>query len=114
MVHHKLLIATTIIHKNVVNFLGVENIDKENILENKIIDFDKRIFDQDMKEFGLPVSLMLDTYNPKLDHFKNINFKNIRDKYNNRIGYSQVIIKGCNNDADRIALKMLGFTVEDS
>ena len=105
---------TKMAYENVVNFLGVENIDKENILENKIIDFDKRIFDQDMKEFGLPVSLMLDTYNPKLDHFKNINFKNIRDKYNNRIGYSQVIIKGCNNDADRIALKMLGFTVEDS
>ena len=114
---------TKMAYENVVNFLGYKNIDRdrilrrlylESILENKIVDFDKRIFDQDMKEFGLPVSLMLDTYNPKLDHFKNINFKNIRDKYNNRIGYSQVIIKGCNNDADRIALKMLGFTVEDS
>ena len=60
---------TKMAYENVANFLGIKNTEKENILENKIVDFDKNTFDQDMKEFGLPVSLMLDTYNPKLDHF---------------------------------------------
>jgi len=105
---------TKMAYKNVVNFLGFKDIDKESILDNKIVFFDKNIFDQDMKEFGLPVSLMLDTYNPKLDHFECGSFKNIRDKYNHRIGYSQVIIKGCDDVTDRIALEKLGFTVEDS
>ena len=114
---------TKMAYENVVNFLGYKNIDRdrilrrlylESILENKIVDFDKRIFDQDMKEFGLPVSLMLGTYNPKLDDFKYSDFKKIRDNYNKRIGYSQVIIKGCDDVSDQIALKKLGFTVEDS
>ena len=114
---------TKMAYEHVVNFLGYKNIDRdkilrriylESILEDKIVFFDKNIFDQDMKEFGLPVSLMLDTYNPKLDHFECGSFKNIRDKYNHRIGYSQVIIKGCDDVTDRIALEKLGFTVEDS
>ena len=105
---------TKMAYKNVVNFLGFKDIDKESILDNKIVFFDKNIFDQDMKEFGLPVSLMLDTYNPKLDHFECMSFKNIRDKYNHRIGYSQVIIKGCDDVTDQIALKKLGFTVDSS
>ena len=114
---------TKMAYEHVVNFLGYKNIDRdkilrriylESILENKIVFFDKNIFDQDMKEFGLPVSLMLDTYNPKLDHFECGSFKNIRDKYNHRIGYSQVIIKGCDDVSDKIALEKLGFTVEDS
>jgi len=105
---------TKMAYENVANFLGIKNTEKENILENKIVDFDKNTFDQDMKEFGLPVSLMLDTYNPKLDHFECADFKKIRDNYNSRIGYSQVVIKGCEDDSDRIALKMLGFKVQDS
>jgi len=105
---------TKMAYENVANFLGIKNTEKENILENKIVDFDKNTFDQDMKEFGLPVSLMLDTYNPKLDHFECADFKKTRDNYNNRIGYSQIVIKGCEDDSDRIALKMLGFKVQDS
>ena len=105
---------TKMAYENVANFLGIKNTEKENILENKIVDFDKNTFDQDMKEFGLPVSLMLDTYNPKLDHFECADFKKTRDNYNNRIGYSQVVIKGCEDDSDRIPLKMLGFKVQDS
>tara|TARA_A100001234_G_scaffold75691_1_gene66869 strand:+ start:693 stop:2009 length:1317 start_codon:yes stop_codon:yes gene_type:complete len=105
---------TKMAYENVADFLGIKNTEKENILENKIVDFDKNTFDQDMKEFGLPVSLMLDTYNPKLDHFECADFKKIRDNYNSRIGYSQVVIKGCEDDSDRIALKMLGFKVQDS
>ena len=105
---------TKMAYENVANFLGIKNTEKENILENKIVDFDKNTFDQDMKEFGLPVSLILDTYNPKLDHFECADFKKIRDNYNSRIGYSQVVIKGCEDDSDRIALKMLGFKVQDS
>ena len=100
--------------EHIDNFLGMKNTEKKNILENKIVDFDKNVFDKDIKEFGLPVSLMLDTYNPKLDHFESRDFKKIRDNYNNRIGYSQIVIKGCDNDADRISLEMLGFTVQDS
>ena len=100
--------------EHIDNFLGMKNIEKKNILENKIVDFNKNVFDKDIKEFGLPVSLMLDTYNPKLDHFESSDFKKIRDNYNNRIGYSQIVIKGCDNDADRISLEMLGFTVQDS
>ena len=105
---------TKMAYENVADFLGIKNTEKENILENKIVDFDKNTFDQDMKEFGLPVSLILDTYNPKLDHFECADFKKIRDNYNSRIGYSQVVIKGCEDDSDRIALKMLGFKVQDS
>ena len=46
-----------------------------------------------MKEFGLPVSLILKTYNPKSDVFNYKDFKKVRDNYNNRIGYSQSKIK---------------------
>ena len=105
---------TKMASEHIDNFLGMKNTEKKNILENKIVDFDKNVFDKDIKEFGLPVSLMLDTYNPKLDHFESSDFKKIRDNYNNRIGYSQIVIKGCDNDADRISLEMLGFTVQDS
>ena len=105
---------TKMAYENVMDFLGQEINERNSILENKIINFDKNTFDQDMKEFGLPVSLMLDTYNPKLDHFECADFKKTRDNYNSRIGYSQVVIKGCEDDSDRIALKMLGFKVQDS
>ncbi|RPH01318.1 MAG: hypothetical protein CBD12_003085 [Amoebophilaceae bacterium TMED152] len=105
---------TKMASEHIDNFLGMNDTEKKNILENKIVNFDKNVFDADIKEFGLPVSLMLDTYNPKLDHFKSTDFKKIRDNYNDRIGYSQIIIKGCDNDADRISLEMLGFTVQDS
>ena len=50
---------TKMAYKNVVNFLGFKDIDKESILDNKIVFFDKNIFDQDMKEFGLPVSSLI-------------------------------------------------------
>ena len=67
-----------------------------------------------MKRFGLPVSLMLNTYNPRLDAFKKNDFKKIRDNYNKRIGYSQVIVRGCHDKSDCNNLKMLGFTVDNS
>ena len=87
---------------------------KNNTLKNKIISFDKNTFDRDIQEFGLPISLMLDTYNPKLDHFDCSDFKKIRDNYNNRIGYSQVSIQNCDCKSDLRALKMLGFKVEEN
>ena len=105
---------TKMASEHIDNFLETNSTQKKNILENKIINFDKKVFDEDIKEFGLPVSLMLETYNPKLDHFKSTDFKKIRDNYNNRIGYSQIIVKGCENHADRIYLEVLGFTVQDS
>ena len=105
---------TKMASEHIDNFLETNSTQKKNILENKIINFNKKVFDEDIKEFGLPVSLMLDTYNPKLDHFKSTDFKKIRDNYNNRIGYSQIIVKGCENHADRIYLEVLGFTVQDS
>ena len=101
-------------YENVVNFLGVKNTNKKSILENKNIEFNEDVFKHDMEKFGLPVSLMLDTYNPKLDHFECADFKKIRDNYNNRIGYSQVVIKGCDDKTDRSALEMLGFKVQDN
>tara|TARA_B000000475_G_scaffold20872_1_gene16788 strand:- start:2521 stop:3618 length:1098 start_codon:yes stop_codon:yes gene_type:complete len=105
---------TKMAYENVMNFLGQGINERNMILENKIINFDKNSFDKDIKEFGLPVSLMLDTYNPKLDDFKYSDFKKIRDNYNKRIGYSQVIVKGCQNISDCNDLKVLGFTVEHS
>ena len=105
---------TKMAYENVVNFLGKIPLEKEDILESKILAFDKKSFDKDMKEFGLPVSLMLDTYNPKLDIFESANFKKIRDNYNERIGYSQVVINNCKSEHDRSVLKELGFKVQES
>lgn len=105
---------TKMAYENVMNFLGLTINERNMILDNKIINFDKNTFDKDMKEFGLPISLMLDTYNPKLDDFKHYDFKKIRDNYNKRIGYSQVIIRGCHDISDCNGLKMLGFTVDSS
>ena len=93
---------TKMAYENVMNFLGQDISERNSILENRIINFEKNIFDKDMKEFGLPVSLMLETYNPKSDVFNYKDFKKVRDNYNHRIGYSQVTIKGCSsNYADR-------------
>ena len=105
---------TKMAYENVMNFLGQDISERNSILENRIINFEKNIFDKDMEEFGLPVTLMLDTYNPKSDVFNYKDFKKVRDNYNNRIGYSQVIIKGCSDYADREILKLLGFTVEEN
>ena len=105
---------TKMAYENVMNFLGQDTIERNSILENRIINFEKNIFDKDMEEFGLPVTLMLDTYNPKSDVFNYKDFKKVRDNYNNRIGYSQVTIKGCSEVADRENLKLLGFTVEEN
>ena len=105
---------TKMAYENVMNFLGQGINERNVILENKIINFDKNVFDKDINEFGLPVSLMIDTYNPKLDDFKYSDFKKIRDNYNKRIGYSQVIVKGCQNISDCNDLKVLGFTVDSS
>ena len=105
---------TKMAYENVMNFLGQDISERNSILENRIINFEKNIFDKDMEEFGLPVTLMLDTYNPKSDVFNYKDFKKVRDNYNNRIGYSQVTIKGCSDHADREILKLLGFTVEEN
>ena len=105
---------TKMAYENVMNFLGQDISKRNSILENRIINFEKNIFDKDMKEFGLPVTLMLETYNPKSDVFNYKDFKKVRDNYNNRIGYSQVIIKGCSDEPDRENLKSLGFTVEEN
>ena len=105
---------TKMAYENVMNYLGLEINQRITTLENKIINFDKSAFDKDMKEFGLPVSLILDTYNPKLDDFKHNDFKKIRDNYNKRIGYSQVVVKGCHEKSDCFDLKMLGFKVEEN
>ena len=105
---------TKMAYENIADFLGVTIYEKNNTLKNKIISFDKNTFDRDIQEFGLPISLMLDTYNPKLDHFDCSDFKKIRDNYNNRIGYSQVSIQNCDCKSDLRALKMLGFKVEEN
>ncbi len=105
---------TKMAYENVMNFLGQDIIERNSVLENRIVYFEKNIFDKDMEEFGLPVTLMLDTYNPKSDVFNYKDFKKVRDNYNNRIGYSQIIIKGCSDEADRENLKSLGFTVEEN
>ena len=105
---------TKMAYENVMNYLGLEINQRITTLENKIINFDKSAFNKDMKEFGLPVSLILDTYNPKLDDFKHNDFKKIRDNYNKRIGYSQVVVKGCHEKSDCFDLKMLGFKVEEN
>ena len=105
---------TKMAYENVMNFLGQDIIERNSVLENRIVYFEKNIFDKDMKEFGLPVTLMLETYNPKSDVFNYKDFKKVRDNYNNRIGYSQVTIKGCSDYADREILKLLGFTVEEN
>ena len=105
---------TKMAYENVMNFLGQDISERNSVLENRIIYFEKNIFDKDMKEFGLPITLMLDTYNPKSDVFNYKDFKKVRDNYNNRIGYSQVIIKGCSDEPDRENLKSLGFTVEEN
>lgn len=105
---------TKMAYENVMNFLGQDISERNSILENRIINFEKNIFDKDMKEFGLPVTLMLETYNPKSDVFNYKDFKKVRDNYNNRIGYSQATIKGCSEVADRENLKLLGFTVEEN
>ena len=105
---------TKMAYENVMNFLGQDISERNSILENRIINFEKNTFDKDMKQFGLPVTLMLDTYNPKSDVFNYKDFKKVRDNYNNRIGYSQVTIKGCSDHADREILKLLGFTVEEN
>ena len=105
---------TKMAYENVMNFLGQDIIERNSILENRIINFEKNIFDKDMKEFGLPVTLMLDTYNPKSDVFNYKDFKKVRDNYNNRIGYSQATIKGCSEVVDCENLKLLGFTVEEN
>ena len=81
---------------------------------SKQVDNNDLFYDKDMEEFGLPVTLMLETYNPKSDAFNCKDFKKVRDNYNNRIGYSQIIIKGCSDEADRENLKSLGFTVEEN
>jgi hypothetical protein len=101
-------------YENVVNFLGVKKTNKKSILKNKNTELNEDVFKHDMEKFGFPVSLILDTYNPKLDHFECADFKKIRDNYNNRIGYSQVVIKGYDDETDRSALEMLGFEVQDS
>ena len=105
---------TKMAYENVMNFLGQDISERNSILENRIINFEKNTFDKDMKQFGLPVTLMLDTYNPKSDVFNYKDFKKVRDNYNNRIGYSQATIKGCSEVADRENLKLLGFTVEEN
>ena len=105
---------TKMAYENVMNFLGQDICERNSILENRIINFEKNIFDKDMEEFGLPVTLMLETYNPKSDVFNYKDFKKVRDNYNNRIGYSQAKIKGCSEVADRENLKLLGFTVEEN
>ena len=105
---------TKMAYENVMNFLGEDISEKKSILENRIINFEKNVFDKDMEEFGLPVTLILDTYNPKSDTFNFKDFKKVRDNYNNRIGYSQVIIRGCSEVTDRENLKLLGFTVEEN
>ena len=105
---------TKMAYENVMTFLGQDISERNSILENRIINFEKNTFAKDMKQFGLPVTLMLDTYNPKSDVFNYKDFKKVRDNYNNRIGYSQVTIKGCSDHADREILKLLGFTVEEN
>ena len=64
-------------YENVMNFLGQDISERNSILENRIINFEKNIFDKDMEEFGLPVTLMLDTYNPKSDVFNYKDFKKL-------------------------------------
>ena len=56
----------------------------------KDFDFSKQLVEDDISEYGLPISLFLNIYNPKKDCFHPEDFKIKRDSYNNRIGYNQV------------------------
>ena len=65
----------------------------------------------DFKNFLFPVSLILKTYNFTKDVFEPSSFKKIRDDYNDRVGFSQVNIKDCNDPQIKKSLEILGFKV---
>lgn len=95
---------------NVVNFLNIEVEEPQSILDNKEESFSKET-QNDFKKFLFPVSLILKTYDFTFDNFEPNLFKKIRDDYNNRIGFSQVSIKGCKDSKFKKSLEILGFKV---
>ena len=95
---------------NVADYLSVEVIEPQSVLVNKEENQIKEIID-DFKKFLFPVSLILKTYDFTRDVFEPSLFKKIRDNYNHRIGFSQVIIKDCDDPLIKESLEILGFKV---
>ena len=95
---------------NVADYLNIDVIEPESILVNKEEYQTKEIIN-DFKNFLFPVSLILKTYNFTKDVFEPSSFKKIRDDYNDRVGFSQVNIKDCNDPQIKKSLEILGFKV---
>jgi len=95
---------------NVVDYLNIDVIEPESILVNKEENQTEETIN-DFKNFLFPVSLILKTYNFTKDVFEPSLFKKIRDDYNDRIGFSQVNIKDCNDPQIKKSLEILGFKV---
>ena len=95
---------------NVAEYLNIDVIEPESILVNKEQNRIKETIN-DFKNFLFPVSLILKTYNFTKDVFEPSLFKKIRDNYNDRLGFSQVNIKDCNDPKIKKSLEILGFKV---
>ena len=69
-----------------------------------------RQLELDFSDYGFPVDLILNTYDPTLDKFKYAEFKKFRDNYHNRFGFAQ---KGIifNDHRYKTLIKKMGFCI---
>ena len=95
---------------NIADYLNIEVKEPQSILAVKEENYSKETIN-DLKSFLFPVSLILKIYNFAEDVFEPSLFKRIRDDYNDRIGFSQVNVKDCNDPQVKKSLEILGFKV---
>ena len=95
---------------NIADYLNIEIKEPQSILAGKEEIYCKETIN-DLKSFLFPVSLILKIYNFTEDVFEPSLFKRIRDDYNDRIGFSQVNVKDCNDPQVKKSLEILGFKV---
>lgn len=96
----------------IYDFLGL-NVPKFQPLETiPFKKFNLTKFKKDIDNYGFPVDLILDTYNPMLDKFDTQCFKEFRDNYNKRAGFAQRAI--CYSDQGNydLLIQQLGFKIK--
>ena len=99
---------TKMAYEHVIEFLGIQN----NITAlPKIykLEVDETLVEAEINKYGLPVTLILNTYNPKEDSFSPVRFKQVRDDYNKRIGFDQIQINNLSDDVLVRKITKLGF-----
>ena len=99
---------TKLAYEHVIDFLGIQN-NVKALPKIFKLEVDETLAKAEINKYGLPVSIILSTYNPKEDSFSPKRFKQVRDDYNKRIGFDQTKI---NNLSDAVLVRKitrLGF-----